>query len=153
VIGRLFDTVGRKLMITVTYATSGVLLAVTSWLFARDVLTVFTQALSWSVIFFIASSAASSAYLTVSEIFPLEIRALSIAVFYACGTLAGGVGGPALFGYLTQTGSRMNLFWGYLAASVLMMGAAGMEWWHGVAAERKPLESISDPLSSLPAES
>jgi MFS family permease len=153
VIGRLFDTVGRKVMITLTYAMSGVLLAVTSWLYADGVLTAFTQALSWSVIFFIASSAASSAYLTVSEIFPLEIRALAIAVFYACGTLAGGVSGPALFGYLTQTGSRMNLFWGYLAASVLMIGAAGIELWYGVAAERKPLESISDPLSSVPPES
>jgi len=151
-LGRLFDTVGRRVMITLTYAASGVLLAITSWLFARGLLTAFTQALSWSVIFFIASSAASSAYLTVSEIFPLEIRALAIAVFYACGTLAGGVGGPALFGYLTQTGSRMNLFWGYMAASALMVGAAATEWWYGVAAERKPLESISDPLSSAPAE-
>jgi MFS family permease len=153
VIGRLFDTVGRRVMISLTYAVSGALLAVTSWLFAHGLLSAFTQALSWSVIFFIASSAASSAYLTVSEIFPLEIRALAIALFYACGTLAGGVGGPALFGYLTQTGSRMNLFWGYIAASALMIGAAGTEWWYGVAAERKPLESISDPLSSVPAES
>jgi len=153
VIGRFFDTVGRKVKITFTYAVSGVLLAVTSWLFAQGLLTAFSQALSWSLIFFIASSAASSAYLTVSEIFPLEIRALAIAVFYACGTLVGGAGGPALFGYLTQTGSRMNLFWGYLAASVLMIGAAATEWWYGVAAERKPLESISDPLSSVPTES
>jgi MFS family permease len=149
IMGRLFDTVGRRVMIALTYAVSGALLAATSWLFARGLLSAFTQAVSWSVIFFIASSAASSAYLTVSEIFPLEIRALSIAVFYACGTLAGGVGGPALFGYLTQTGSRMILFWGYIAASVLMIGAAATEWWYGVAAERKPLESISEPLSSV----
>jgi MFS family permease len=153
VIGRLFDSVGRRVMITLTYGISGVLLALTSWLFVREVLTAKTQALSWSVIFFIASSAASSAYLTVSEIFPLEIRALAIAVFYACGTLAGGVGGPALFGYLTETGSRMNLFWGYIAASVLMVAAAGVEWRLGVAAERKPLEAISSPLSTVPAES
>jgi MFS family permease len=153
VIGRLFDTVGRRIMITLTYALSGVLLAITSWLFAHGLLSALGQALSWSLIFFIASSAASSAYLTVSEIFPLEIRALAIAVFYACGTLAGGVGGPALFGYLTGTGERMNLFWGYLAAAVLMIAAAATEWWLGVAAERKPLESITEPLSSVPAES
>jgi MFS family permease len=153
VLGRLFDSVGRRPMIALTYATSGVLLAITSWLFARGMLTATTQALAWSVIFFIASSAASSAYLTVSEIFPLEIRALAIAVFYACGTLAGGVGGPALFGYLTETGERMNLFWGYIAASVLMVVAAGVEWRLGVAAERKPLESITAPLSRVPAES
>ena len=148
VIGKLFDSIGRKIMITGTYFASGVLLAFTSWLFAKGLLTAFTQALSWSVIFFIASSAASAAYLTVSEVFPLEIRAVAIALFYACGTLAGGVGGPALFGYLTQTGSRMNLFGGYLAAAVLMVGAAAIEWKHGVAAERQPLESVSTPLST-----
>ncbi len=152
-IGRLFDSVGRRPMITLTYGLSGVLLAVTSWLFARGVLTATTQAAAWSVIFFIASSAASSAYLTVSEIFPLEIRALAIAIFYACGTLAGGVGGPALFGYLTETGKRMNLFWGYIAAAVLMVGAAVVEWRWGLAAERKPLETVSAPLTSVPAES
>jgi len=152
-IGRLFDTVGRKTMIASTYAASGILLAVTSWLFAHDLLTAWTQAFAWSVIFFIASAAASAAYLTVSEVFPLEIRALAIAVFYAIGTLAGGVGGPALFGYLTETGVRMNLFWGFLAAAVLMVAAALVEWRYGVAAERQALESISAPLSSLGAES
>jgi MFS family permease len=152
-IGRLFDTVGRRIMITLTYGFSGVLLAVSSWLFARGELTAFTQAAAWSVIFFIASSAASSAYLTVSEIFPLEIRALAIAVFYACGTLAGGVDGPALFGHLTEAGSRQDLLWGYLAAAVLMVAAAGVEWKLGVAAERRPLEAVSAPLSSAPAES
>jgi len=148
-IGRLFDTVGRRRMITVTYAASGVLMALTSWLFAKDLLSAQAQTLCWSVIFFIASAAASSAYLTVSEIFPLEIRALAIAVFYACGTLAGGVGGPALFGYLTESGSRVVLFWGYLAASLLMIGAAAVEWRIGVSAERQPLEAISAPLSSV----
>ena len=106
VIGKLFDSIGRKTMISFTYATSGILLAITSWFFMTGWLSVTMQAVSWSVIFFIASSAASAAYLTVSEVFPLEIRALAIAVFYACGTLAGGVGAPALFGALTQTGSR-----------------------------------------------
>jgi MFS family permease len=152
-IGKLFDTVGRRTMIALTYALSGILLAVSSWLFARGLLNSWTQAISWSVIFFVASSAASSAYLTVSEIFPLEIRALAIAVFYACGTLAGGVGGPALFGFLIQTGRRMNLFWGYTAASALMIGAALVEWRYGVAAERQSLEKVSEPLSSVPAES
>jgi MFS family permease len=151
-LGRLFDTVGRRIMIAVTYAASGILLAVTAWLFVNEMLTAWTQALAWSIIFFIASSAASSAYLTVSEIFPLEIRALAIAIFYACGTLAGGVGGPALFGYLSETGLRVNLYYGYLAASALMIVAALVEWRYGIAAERQPLEAISHPLSSAPAE-
>jgi MFS family permease len=147
-IGRLFDTVGRKIMITITYAASGILLAIGAWLFVNGWLTLYMQAISWSIIFFIASSAASSAYLTVSEVFPLEIRGLAIAVFYACGTLIGGVGAPALFGALTQTGSRWMLFWGYMAGAALMVAAAVMEWIHGVAAERQPLESITAPLSS-----
>jgi MFS family permease len=146
--GRLFDTVGRKVMIALTYASSGVLLAIVAWLFLNGWLSLIMQAISWSVIFFIASSAASSAYLTVSEIFPLEIRGLAIAVFYACGTLVGGVGAPALFGALTGTGSRAMLFWGYIAGAALMVGAAMMEWTYGVAAERQPLESVSAPLSS-----
>ncbi len=147
-IGRLFDTVGRKPMITITYAASGVLLAIAAWLFVEGWLTLYMQALAWSVIFFIASAAASSAYLTVSEIFPLEIRALAIAVFYACGTLIGGVGAPALFGALTETGSRIVLFWGYAAGAALMVGGAVMEWIYGVAAERQPLEAVTPPLSS-----
>jgi MFS family permease len=147
-IGRLFDTVGRKTMISITYAASGILLAIAAWLFMKGWLTLYMQAISWSVIFFIASSAASSAYLTVSEVFPLEIRALAIAVFYACGTLIGGVGAPALFGVLTQTGSRAMLFWGYIAGAALMVAAAVIEWTHGVAAERQPLESVTAPLST-----
>jgi MFS family permease len=147
-IGRLFDTVGRKQMIAITYSASGILLAVAAGLFVKGWLTLYAQAICWSVIFFIASSAASSAYLTVSEVFPLEIRALAIAVFYACGTLLGGVGAPALFGALTETGSRVMLAWGYLAGAALMVGAAAIEWIYGVAAERKPLESVTAPLSS-----
>ena len=123
-IGRLFDTVGRKTMITITYSASGILLAIASWLFLKGWLSLTMQAISWSIIFFIASAAASSAYLTVSEVFPLEIRGLAIAVFYACGTLVGGVGAPALFGALTETGSRLMLFWGYMAGAALMVGAA-----------------------------
>ncbi len=127
-IGRLFDTVGRKTMITITYSASGILLAIASWLFLKGWLSLTMQAIAWSIIFFIASAAASSAYLTVSEVFPLEIRGLAIAVFYACGTLVGGVGAPALFGALTETGSRLMLFWGYMAGAALMVGAAVIEW-------------------------
>jgi MFS family permease len=145
--GRLFDTVGRKPMIAGTYVVSGVLLALTSWLFRQGALTAFTQTLSWSAIFFVASSAASSAYLTVSEIFPLEIRAVAISLFYACGTITGGVGGPALFGYLVGTGSRDLLFRGYLAGALAMVIGGVTEAMLGVRAEGKPLEEIAAPLT------
>jgi MFS family permease len=147
-IGRLFDTVGRRRMIAGTYIGAGVLLAITAWLFRQGLLTSFTQALSWSVIFFVASSAASSAYLTVSEIFPLEIRAFAIALFYTCGTFAGGVAGPALFAYLVSTGSRHLLFLGYLAGAAAMIAGGVVEALIGVDAERKSLESIASPLAS-----
>lgn len=147
-IGHLFDTVGRRVMISLTYTLSGILLAITAWLFLHDLLTVRMQALAWSIIFFVASAAASSAYLTVSEIFPLEIRALAISLFYACGTLVGGVGAPALFGYLIGTGSRELLCWGYFAAAGLMVVAGIEELWHGVDAEQKSLESITAPLAA-----
>lgn len=147
-IGRLFDSIGRKPMITAAYAGAGILLFITAVLFRQDLLTARTQVVCWCAIFFVASAAASSAYLTVSEVFPLEIRALAIAIFYACGTLAGGVGAPALFGYLIGTGSRQVLFLGYAAGAGLMLIAAATELWLGVAAERKSLESISAPLAS-----
>jgi MFS family permease len=147
-IGHLFDSVGRKPMIVGTYALSGILLALTGWLFELGLLNATTQTVAWTVIFFVASAAASSAYLTVSEIFPLEIRALAIAIFYAVGTLAGGVGAPTLFGYLIGTGSRTQLFRGYLAGAALMVAAAVVELFIGVKAERQSLESISAPLSS-----
>jgi len=146
-IGRLFDTVGRKPMITITYVASGSLLAVTAWLFHLGVLTAFTQALCWSVIFFIASSAASAAYLTVSEIFPLEIRAVAISIFYACGTLVGGVAGPALYGYIVGTGSRDLLFWGYMAGAAVMIAGGLVEAVLGVSAEGKSLEDIAQPIA------
>lgn len=148
-IGRLFDAVGRKPMITITYATSGILLALSGWLFREQMLTAQTQAVAWSIIFFIASAAASSAYLTVSEIFPLEMRGLAISIFYAVGTLVGGVAAPLFFGYLIGTGSRDNLFAGYLTGAVLMVGAAVVEAWIGVKAERQPLENIASPLSMM----
>ena len=147
-LGHLFDTVGRKPMITATYVISGVLLAFTGWLFYAGLLTAQTQTLAWSVIFFVASAAASSAYLTVSEIFPLEIRALAIAVFYAIGTLAGGVGAPLLFGWIIGTGSSSALFIGYLIGAALMVFGGLTEAWIGVPAERRSLEHIAPPLSS-----
>ena len=148
VLGRLFDTVGRRQMITLTYTLSGILLALSGWLFQRGLLTAQTQALAWTVIFFVASAAASSAYLTVSEIFPLEIRGLAIAFFYALGTLVGGVAAPFIFGLLIQTGSRTALFYGYLVGAFLMIAAAVVEAVIGVPAERRSLESISTPLSA-----
>lgn len=148
-IGRLFDMVGRKPMIVLTYAASGMLLAVSGWMFEKQMLTAQGQAALWSVIFFIASAAASSAYLTVSEIFPLEIRGLAISIFFAVGTLVGGVAAPTLFGYLIGTGSREYLCTGYMAGALLMVAAAGVEGWLGVKAERQPLESIARPLAAL----
>jgi len=147
-LGHLFDTIGRKQMITLTYGFAGILLALTGWLFHADVLTAQTQTTAWTIIFFIASAAASSAYLTVSEIFPLEIRALAIAIFYAVGTLAGGVGAPILFGWIIGTGSSTALFAGYLVAAVLMIFGAIVEAWIGVPAERRSLEHVAAPLSS-----
>jgi MFS family permease len=146
--GHLFDTIGRKQMITATYALAGILLALTGWLFRAGMLTAQTQTLAWTVTFFVASAAASSAYLTVSEIFPLEIRALAIAIFYAIGTLAGGVGAPALFGWIIGMGSSTALFVGYLVAAALMILGALVEAWIGVPAERRSLEHIAPPLSS-----
>src|SRR6266487_1681789 len=148
VLGHLFDTVGRKKMIAATYGLAGVLLALTGWLFHAGMLTAQTQTLAWTVIFFVASAAASSAYLTVSEIFPLEIRALAIAIFYAIGTLVGGVGAPVLFGWIIGTGSSTALFTGYLLAAVLMILGALVEAWIGVPAERRSLEHVAAPLSS-----
>jgi MFS family permease len=147
VLGHLFDTIGRRQMITATYALSGILLALTGWLFHAGMLTAQTQTLAWMIIFFVASAAASSAYLTVSEIFPLEIRALAIAIFYAFGTLAGGVGAPILFGWIIGTGSKTALLAGYLVGAALMIFGAIVEAWIGVDAERKSLEHVAPPLS------
>jgi len=148
VLGHLFDTIGRKQMIAATYGLSGILLAFTGWLFHAGLLTAQTQTVAWMIIFFVASAAASSAYLTVSEIFPLEIRAFAIAIFYAIGTLTGGVGAPILFGWIIGTGSSDALFIGYLVAALLMIFGAIVELWIGVAAERRPLEHVAAPLSS-----
>ena len=148
-LGRLFDTVGRRPMIAFTYAISGVLLAVVGYLFLRDALSATWQTVGWTVIFFFASSAASSAYLTVSETFPLEIRALAIAIFYAIGTGIGGIAGPLFFGELIQSGSRASVFIGYLSGSALMLLAALVASRWAVAAERKPLETVAPPLAAV----
>ncbi len=148
ILGRLFDTVGRRPMIAATYATSGLLLSATGYLFAQELVTATTLTWAWSVIFFFASAAASSAYLTVSETFPLEIRALAIAFFYAIGTGIGGVAGPWLMGTLIETGSRQSVFAGYALGAALMLAAALVAARWGVAAERRPLEHVAKPLAS-----
>jgi len=147
-LGRLFDTVGRRPMIATTYALSGFLLALTGALFAAGILSATWQTVAWTIIFFFASAAASSAYLTVSETFPLEIRALAIALFYAVGTGIGGIGAPWLFGALIDTGSRVSLFGGYLLGAALMLAAALIAFHFGIPAERKPLEAVATPLSA-----
>jgi MFS family permease len=146
-LGRLFDTLGRRTMIAFTYGVSGILLIVSGYLFAIGALSAQTQTIAWMVIFFFASPAASSAYLTVSETFPLEVRALAIALFYAIGTGIGGVAGPALFGALIDSGSRYSVYGGYLFGSCLMLAAALIAWRYGVAAERQSLESVARPLA------
>ena len=146
-LGRLFDTVGRRPMIAFTYAMSGLLLAVTAWMFEGGMLTASGQTVAWSVVFFFASAAASSAYLTVGESFPLEVRALAIAVFYTLGTGVGGIAGPWIFGELIGTGQRMSIALGYGFAAMLMIVAAGTAWRWGLAAERRSLEELAGPLS------
>jgi MFS family permease len=146
-LGRLFDTLGRRAMIAFTYGVSGILLALSGYLFSIGMLSAESQTIAWMVIFFFASPAASAAYLTVSETFPLEVRALAIALFYAIGTGIGGVAGPALFGALIDTGSRNSVFAGYLLGSGLMIAAAAIGWRYGIAAERRALESVARPLA------
>ncbi|PTM41850.1 MFS transporter [Bosea sp. 124] len=149
ILGRFFDTVGRRTMIALTYALSGLLLTGTGYLFWRDLLSAQQLTLCWSVVFFFASAAASSAYLTVSETFPVEMRALAIAAFYAVGTGAGGIAGPWLFGILIDTGSRGSVFAGYLLGAFLMLAAALLAARYAVRAERQPLESVARPLNAV----
>ena len=147
-LGPLFDRLGRRVMITATYALSGVGLLLTGIGFVSGVLDATTQTLAWSAVFFLASAAASSAYLTVSEVFPLEMRALSISIFYAIGTGAGGFAAPALFGALITSGSRANVFIGYALGAALVLVAAAIAWRYAVAAERRPLEHVAPPLGA-----
>jgi MFS family permease len=148
-IGRLFDSYGRRPMIALTYILSGVLLVLTGLFFERQLIGATGMTVCWMVIFFFASAAASSAYLTVSETFPLEIRALAIAFFYAVGTGIGGIAAPLLFGVLIDTGSRFSVFGGYLLGSTLMILAGGVAWRWAIAAERKPLEAVARPLTFI----
>jgi MFS family permease len=148
-LGRLFDTIGRRPMIAFTYAVSGLLLAGTGYLFSLGLLSAQTQTVAWTIIFFFASAAASSAYLTVSEVFPIEIRALAIAFFYSIGTAIGGIGAPWLFGVLIDTGSRVSVFSGYLLAAALMIFAAAVQLRWGIAAERRPLETVARPITFI----
>jgi MFS family permease len=152
VLGPLFDTVGRRPMIAGTYLLSGALLIGTALLFRAGALNAVTMTLCWCVVLFFASAGASSAYLTVSEIFPMETRALAIAFFYAIGTAVGGVSGPLLFGNLVATGRVGDTVLAFVVGAVLMMVAGVVELAFGVAAERRGLESIAKPLTAEGAE-
>lgn len=146
-LGRLFDVFGRKPMIIITYAASGLLLLATALLFVNGMLSATGQTIAWSVVFFFASAAASAAYLTVGESFPLEMRGLAIAIFYSLGTALGGVAGPWLFGMLIGTGEREAIAWGYAFGAALMIIAALATIRFGIAAERRSLEHVAPPLS------
>jgi MFS family permease len=146
-LGPLFDQLGRRIMITATYALTGVLIVVTGLLFRAEILDAFTQTIVWSVVFFFASAAASSAYLTVGESFPLEVRASAIAWFYALGTALGGIAGPVVFGHLIASGTRADVFVGYAVGGGLMLAAAVVAAFLAVNAERRSLESVAAPLA------
>ena len=147
-IGHLFDVIGRRKMIAGTYLLSGVLLAVTAFLFDAGLLNAITQTIAWSVIFFFASAGASSAYLTVSEIFPLEIRAQAIAVFFAIAQCFGAIG-PVFYGYLIGEGDPGKLLIGYLIGAGVMIIGGLVEIFLGVDAEGKSLEDVAAPLSAV----
>jgi len=144
-LGHLFDSVGRRKMIAITYSISAVLIAGTGYGLTQGWLTAVSQTVLWCIVFFVTSAAASSAYLTVSELFPVELRGMAIALFYAVGTAAGGLLAPALFGVLVESGSRVRVFVGYLVGAVLMLGAGVVAAVLGVPAERKSLEMLNEP--------
>lgn len=147
ILARWFDTWGRRRMIGLSYAISGVLMIAVAYAMGIHALTAASQTLSWCGIFFFASAAASSAYLTASELFPLEMRAFAIAVFYAVGTLFGGVAAPVIFGHLIGTGRLSLLVMGYVVAAILMLIASAVAWIWGVDAENRSLEEVAPPLS------
>src|SRR3954451_13418788 len=147
-LGRFFDTVGRKPMIAGTYILSGVLLVITGILFENGTLNATTQTIAWCVIFFFASAGASAAYLTVSEIFPMETRAMAIAFFYATGTIVGGFGGPLLFGALINSGDPDQIFVGYVVGAAVMIVGGIIQATMGVEAAGRDLEDIAPPLSA-----
>ncbi|MEU0126309.1 MFS transporter [Streptomyces sp. NPDC006289] len=146
-LGRLFDTVGRKPMIAGTYVLSGLLLFATAWLFGAGWLTAVTMTGCWCLVLFFASAGASSAYLTVSEIFPMETRAMAIAFFYAVGTAAGGITGPLVFAELTGSGVVGDTVLAFCVGAALMVAAGVVACFFAVAAEQKSLEDIATPLS------
>jgi MFS family permease len=141
-LGPLFDRLGRRTMIPLTYGLSGVLLLITGGLFVAGALNAVTQTVAWMIVFFVASAAASSAYLTVSELFPVELRGMAIAVFYSFGTLVG-AGAPAIFGAIVDTGDPQRLLAGYVLAAAMMLAAAGVGRVYGVDAERRSLEDLT----------
>lgn len=148
-LGRFFDTVGRKKMIGGTYIGSGALLAISAWMFNEGMLTAVTQTVAWCIIFFFASAGASAAYLTVSEIFPVEVRAKAIAVFFAIAQCFGAIG-PVFYGYLIGDGSDpFHLFLGYLVGAVLMIFGGFIALWLGINAEGRSLEEVARPLTAV----
>jgi MFS family permease len=148
VLGRLFDVVGRRVMITLTYIIAGVGLIFVGYLFQQDSISATQLTVGWSVIFFFASAGASAAYLTVSEIFPMETRAMAIAFFYAVATGIGGIIGPALYGHNIATGNRTTVFYGYLLGAGLMILGGITEMLIGVNAEQRQLEDVATPLTA-----
>lgn len=150
VLGPLFDIVGRRAMIAATYSLTGILLAATGWAFAADLVSSRTLTIMWCAVFFVASAAASSAYLTVSELFPVELRGMAIAIFYSIGTGAGGVVAPALFGALVASGSRRGVLDGYLIGAGLMLGAGVVAAFLALPAEQKSLEQIAEMSDRRP---
>jgi MFS family permease len=147
-LGPFFDTIGRRKMIAGTRILAGVLLTITGYLFTVGALTALTQTICWMIIFFFASASASAAYLTASEIFPVETRALAIAFFFAIGMTVGGISGPLVFGNLIETASAANIFIGYMIGSALMIAGGLVEAFIGVDAEGKSLEDIARPLTA-----
>ncbi|MEV0233799.1 MFS transporter [Nonomuraea sp. NPDC050786] len=147
-LGHLFDTVGRVPMISATYIGSGLLLLGTAWMFNQGMLTAVTLTACWSVVLFVASAGASSAYLTVSEIFPMETRALAIAFFFAIGTAAGGIAGPLVFASLVESGVPGDTALAFSIGGFVMIAGGLVELLFGVKAERKSLESIATPLTA-----
>jgi MFS family permease len=146
-LGHYFDSVGRRTMMALTYGASGVLLLIATAVFVAGLFDARTLTLAWTIVFFFASAAASSAYLTVGESFPLEVRALAISVFYALGTAIGGIAGPALFGVLVADGALSALGWGYALGAGLMLLAAAVAWRYGVSAENRGLEDVAALMS------
>ncbi|MFE2301019.1 MFS transporter [Streptomyces sp. NPDC059445] len=150
-LGKLFDTLGRRVMISSTYLLSGLLLFVTAWLFDQGALNAVTMTACWCVVLFFASAGASSAYLTVSEVFPMETRAMAIAFFYAIGTAAGGISGPLVFADLTKSGVVADTVIAFQIGASLMCAAGLVAVFIAVKAERRSLEDIAAPLSTAPS--